>query len=124
MANLTSNPAVGKVSGTIGDLVFVQLKNGTVAVRHRPVRKTAKKLGEIVNQEGFVKAVAYAKEVWNDQPELRAKYNSAAREQGRQGFHLAKADYRLPPSIGDVDLSRYRGNPGMRSAWSPVTILR
>jgi hypothetical protein len=112
MANITPNPAAGRLSGAIGDLVFVRLKNGKVIVRRRPVRKTEKKAGEIANQEAFIRAVAYAKAVWDSQPELQAKYNAAAREQGRQGFHLAKADFRLPPKIGDVDLAGYRGSPG------------
>jgi hypothetical protein len=112
MANITPNPAAGQLSGTIGDLVFARLKNGKVIVRRRPVRKTEKKAGEIANQAGFIRAVAYAKAVWNSQPELQAKYKAAARQQGRQGFHLAKADFRLPPKIGDVDLSAYRGNAG------------
>ena len=112
MANITPNPAAGRLSGAIGDLVFARLKNGKVIVRQRPVRTTEKKAGEIANQEAFIRAVAYAKSVWNSQPELQAKYKAAAQQQGRQGFHLAKADFRLPPKIGDVDLSGYRGNPG------------
>jgi hypothetical protein len=112
MANIIPNPAAGSLSGTLGDLVFARLKNGKVIVRQRPVRKTEKKSGEIANQAGFIRAVAYAKAVWSNQPELQAKYEAAAREQGRQGFHLAKADFRLPPTIGEVDLAAYQGNPG------------
>jgi len=40
MANTTPNPAAGRLSGTIGDLVFARSKNGKVIVRRRPVRKT------------------------------------------------------------------------------------
>jgi hypothetical protein len=112
MANITPNPAAGRLSGAIGDLVFARLKNGKVIVRRRPVRKTEKKSGEIANQEAFVEAVAYAKAVWNSQPVPKAKYQTAAQQQGRQGFHLAKADFRLPPKIGDVDLAGYHGRPG------------
>jgi hypothetical protein len=112
MANITPNPAAGQLSGTIGDLVFARLKNGKVIARRRPVRTAAKKAGELANQEEFILAVAYAKAVWNSHPELQRKYQAAAREQGRQGFHLAKADFRLPPRIGDVDLTGYRGNVG------------
>jgi hypothetical protein len=112
MANITPNPMAGQLSGKIGDLVFARLKNGKVIVRQRPVRKTSKKPGELANQQRFLSAVAYAKAVWNSQPELQAKYKAAAQRQGRQGFHLAKADFRLPPTIGDVDLSGYRGNAG------------
>ncbi len=112
MANVIPNPTAGQFSGTLGDLVFARSKNGKVIVRHRPVRKVPKKPGEAANQEGFIRAVAYAKEVWNSQPELRVKYTAAGKRQGRQGFQLAKADFRLPPAIGDVDLSGYRGNKG------------
>jgi hypothetical protein len=112
MANITPNPRSGQFSGKIGDLVFARLKNGKVIVRRRPVRKADKKPGEVANQQSFVRAVAYAKAVWSSQPELKAKYEAAAQRQGRQGFHLAKADFRLPPTIGDVDLSSYRGNAG------------
>jgi hypothetical protein len=82
MANITPNPAAGQLSGTIGDLVFARLKNGKVIVRRRPVRKTEKKAGEIANQAGFIRAVAYAKAIWNSQPELQAKHNAAARGSG------------------------------------------
>jgi hypothetical protein len=108
---MVPNPTAGQLSGTIDELVFVRLKNGKVIVRHRPVRRAEKKPGEIANQTSFIKAVAYAKAVWAGQPELQAKYQAAAQQQGRQGFHLAKADFRLPPSIGQVDLSGYRGDP-------------
>src|SRR3569832_1679825 len=97
MANTIPNPAAGQLSGAIGNLVFARLKNGKVIVRRRPVRKTEKKPAEITNQNSFIRAVAYAKSVWNSQPELQAKYEAAAKEQGRQGFHLPKADYRMPP---------------------------
>jgi hypothetical protein len=112
MANITANPAAGLLSGAIGDLVFARFKNGKVIVRRRPVRKAEKQPGEKANQQSFIKAVAYAKAVWNSQPELQAKYQAAAQQQGRQGFHLAKADFRLPPKVGEVDLSGYRGSPG------------
>jgi hypothetical protein len=112
MANITPNPAAGALSGAIGDLVFVRRKNGKIVVRRRPVRKAGRTSGELANQESFIRAVAYAKAVWNSQPELQAKYKAAGQRQGRQGFHLAKADFRLPPTIGDVDLSGYRGIEG------------
>ena len=112
MANITPNPAAGALSGAVGDLVFVRRKNGKIVVRRRPLRKTARTAGELANQESFIRAVAYAKAVWNNEPELQAKYTAAGQRQGRQGFHLAKSDFRLPPTIGDVDLASYRGNAG------------
>ena len=91
MANITPNPTAGQFSGTLGDLVFARLSNGKVIVRHRPVRKTAKKPGETANQEGFIRAVAYARAVWNNQPELQAKYKAAGQ---RQHLRKVRAPFR------------------------------
>jgi hypothetical protein len=112
MAKLISNPAIGELTGTIGDLVLARYKTGKVVVRHRPVRTAEIKQGEVGNQQQFACAVIYAKGVWATQPDLQAKYKAAAREQGRQGFHLAKADFRLPPKVQDITLGGYTGNPG------------
>ena len=112
MAKIIPNPAAGQLTGTIGDLVFARYKTGKVVVRKRPVRTAEKKVGELANQQGFTLAVAYAKNVWATEPDLKAKYNAAAREKGRQGFHLAKADFRLPPKVEEIELGGYTGNPG------------
>jgi hypothetical protein len=112
MAKIIPNPAAGELTGTIGDLVFARYKTGKVVVRNRPVRTVEKKPGEIANQQGFTSSVIYAKNVWANQPELRAKYNAAAREQNRQGFNMAKADFRLPPKVQEIELGSYTGNPG------------
>jgi hypothetical protein len=107
------NPAAGQLSGTIGGLVFAKHKTGKVIVRQRPApRKGGKKQAEIANQQDFAEAVVYAKGVWANQPDLQATYKAAAREQGRQGFHLAKSDFRLRPELQDIDLEGYTGNPG------------
>ena len=112
MAKLIPNPAIGAPTGTIGELVFARYKIGKIIIRKRPVRTAEKREGEAANQQGFAKAVDYANGVWATNPELRAKYNAAAREQGRQGFHLAKADFRLPPTVQEIDLDGYAGNSG------------
>lgn len=112
MAKVVPNPAVGLLSGKIGDLVFAKQKNGESVVRRSPVRKAGLRIGEVANQEAFADAVRYAKEVWANNPALRAKYNAVARSAGRQGFHLAKADFRVPPKIEDVDLSGVTGQVG------------
>jgi hypothetical protein len=111
MAKIIPNPAAGELSGPIGDLVFVRYKPGKVIVRRRPVRASERTAPELANQQSFTASVAYAKNIWATRPDLRAKYEAAAREQGRQGFHLAKADFRHPPKVSDIDLSHYTGNP-------------
>jgi hypothetical protein len=112
MAKLIPNPAAGELSGSVGDLVFARYKTGVIVARKRPVRRTEKRSGEIANQQGFARAVEYASSVWKTQPDLQARYHAAAREQGRQGFNLAKADFRLPPKVQEIELELYTGNPG------------
>jgi hypothetical protein len=112
MAKLISNPAIGQLTGTMGDLVFARYKTGKIVVRHRPIRTGEKKPGEAANQQRFALAVVYAKGVWATQPDLQAKYKAVARERGHEGFHLAKADFRLPPKVEEIALGGYTGNPG------------
>jgi hypothetical protein len=75
------------------------------------VRKAPKRKGESANQDEFAATVRYAKRVWATDPELRAQYNSVARAKGRQGFHLAKAEFRLPPKVEEIELMDYAGKP-------------
>src|SRR5262249_51163139 len=67
---------------------------------------------ELANQEGFSQAVRYAKKVWASQPDLKERYIAAGKLIGRQGFHLAKSDFRRPPKVVDLDLSDYTGAAG------------
>ena len=111
MANITPNPATGQLSGTIGDLVFARLKNGKVIVRRPRCARLRRKPGKSLTKRDFPgRRLRPSRLV--EPAKLQAKYVAAARQQGRQGFHLAKSDFRLPPKIGDVDLSTYRGNAG------------
>lgn len=112
MPKVFVNPAVGEMSGTIGNLTYSRYKPGQVIVRKRGERKAPKQPGEIANQDEFRRAVRYAKTVWGEQPALKARYITAARLQGRQGFNLAKADYRRPPTVEEIDISQYIGHVG------------
>jgi hypothetical protein len=112
MAFINPNPATGELSGVVGDLVFARQKSGKIIVRKRPVRKAAKRKGEAANQQGFAAAVAYAKNVWAKDPDLRERYNAAAAIQGRQGFNLAKADYLTAPEVLEIDSTDYTGSQG------------
>jgi hypothetical protein len=112
MAKMIPNPAAGELRGRIGDLVFVKHKNGEIIVRKRPVRKVPRRKGELRNQKEFTDSVVYAKAVWAEQPELKARYNAVAQAQGRQGFNLAKSDFRTPPTVEDIELDEYTGKIG------------
>src|SRR5262249_21903853 len=112
MAKMKSNATTGELRGLVGDLVFVRHKPGEVIVRRRPIRKAPRRAAELTNQAGFTESVIYAKKIWATQPELKERYDAAGRLQGRQGFQLAKADYRRPPKVQEIDLTGYRGNAG------------
>lgn len=112
MAKLASHPVMGQLTGTIGNLTFVKHTAGEVIVRKRRVRNSNPTTAETARQQAFANAVAFAKDVWATQPNLRSRYNALARAKGRQGFHLAKADFLLPPKVHEIDASAYTGNPG------------
>ena len=112
MGTFRENSGLGELAGTIGGMVFVNYKPGLKIIRRRPERKKPAREAEIANRKDFAQAVTYAKGVWAEQPALRARYNAAARLQGRRGFDLAKADFRLRPEIREVNLSGYSGKPG------------
>jgi hypothetical protein len=38
MGMLTPNLVIGVLHGTVGDLIFVPMKNGKICIKHRPVR--------------------------------------------------------------------------------------
>ncbi len=111
MATLDPNTLIGILRGHLGDLVFVPARDGTVIVKHRPVRTAEFTDGERRGQNGFSKAAAYVKRV-RQQPEIYALYQAAARAARKRACDLAHKDFRLPPVIEDVDLSTYRGSRG------------
>lgn len=111
MAILKPN-ALGDLAGRLGDLVIAKHRNGLCVVRKRPIRTAPATPGEKKNQSKLRLAVAWAKAVWADQPELKAQYAAAGKLQDRRAFDLAKADFLRPPAIDDMDLSRFTGKKG------------
>src|SRR5436190_2047369 len=109
---LMKNSFVGDLHGKVGNLVFAKHKPGIKVVRKAPTRTEPPTSGELANQDKFRGAVEYAKKVWATQPELKAKYNAIARPRFQRGFALAKSDFLRPPTVEDIDLSSYAGNPG------------
>jgi len=77
MAKLDPNSLVGQLRGKVGDLVFVPATDGTVIVKHAPVRKADFTEGEARTQSDFLRALAYVKAA-RQQPDLYAQYQAAA----------------------------------------------
>ena len=111
MAKLDPNQLLGILHGKLGGLVFVRNADGTVHVRHSPVREAGFTEGELSNQARFKQAVTYVGKV-RQQPDVYTAYQAAARAKGKRACDLANADCRHPPIIQDVDLSSYKGEVG------------
>jgi hypothetical protein len=111
MGKLTPNAVIGILRGKLGDLVFVPAADGTVIVKHRPVRKAEFTQSEKGNQSRFRKASAYVKFV-RQQPGIYAFYQTIAKLTGKRPCDLAHADFFHPPVIQDVDLTSYTGRAG------------
>jgi hypothetical protein len=113
MAKLNPNTLIGILRGKLGDLVFVPGKDGTVIVKHRPVRRAEFTPAQRANHSRFAQAVAYAR-LARQQPDLDAFYRALARDRGARPCDLAHADFCHPPIIEDVDLGAWRGQAGDR----------
>jgi hypothetical protein len=111
MATLDPNTVIGLVHGKIGDLVFVQTRDGKIIVRHRPVREAEFTARELGNQSLFARAGEHVHKL-RQEPERYAVYQQAAKLRGKRACDLANADFRHPPVIQDIDVSAYSGNPG------------
>src|SRR5579862_3551069 len=106
------SPLFPEISGRIGDLIVARHKPGLEIIRHRPTRTAPPTVPELGNQARFKLAVTYAKALWKEQPELKAKYIAAAQLKHRLGFNLAKGDFLNPPRVEEIDLDGYSGKTG------------
>ena len=111
MGMLDPNQVIGILHGSVGDMVFVRMRNGKVYVRHMPLRKAGFNSGQVMSQDQFKLALAYVKSI-RQQLDKYAVYQAAARVRGKRACDLANADFRHLPAIHDVDLSAYKGAIG------------
>src|SRR5690349_6787067 len=81
-------------------------------VKKRPERKPRPATTE---QQPVRAELVKANEYWKvvkQLPELKAFYDLAAARLGKRAIDLAKADFLHSPTIEDIDLSGYTGQPG------------
>lgn len=112
MAKVKVTPALGQMSGKIKNLHLASYDDKQVVrggYKRKPTTKWTKP--QVESQGEFGKATAYAKGVLAD-PSKKAQYQSAGKSKHRSEWNLAIADARKPPSIIDVDVSRYHGQAG------------
>ena len=104
------NPAFEGMSGTLGDIVFRELRGETIMSR-KPAVIGEPTAGQLAHRERFKLAAAYGKSVMAD-PTIRALYEEAAKRKKVPVFSLTVADYFNAPTINNVDVMGYYGNIG------------
>jgi hypothetical protein len=112
MAKVKRNPAMAPMSGKIKDLHYAEYADKQV-VRGGYQRKPTTQWTEpqTESQGQFGEATKYAKKVVSD-PVQKAKYRGVSKAKHRSEWNLAIADACRPPSILDVDVTEYHGQPG------------
>ena len=78
MGKLDPNSIIGILQGKLADLVFARMPNGTISVRHTPVRQAGFTPGELVTQSDFKRALAYVTRIKQHVEEYRV-YRQAER---------------------------------------------
>lgn len=103
------NPAFEAMSGTLGEMVFREVRGKTVISRKASMNSEPT-VGQTAHRERFKLAAAYGKSVMANE-ETRAMYEAIAKSKNMPVFALTIADYFNAPTIHDLDLSIYNGQP-------------
>ncbi len=106
MAKSKNNVVTHGLSGTIGDMLIFRQKGGKTIVATKSEKP--RKLPEIQKEQmrRFQHAALYAKAA-----QVSEEYKSAATKE-KTAYIIAVADFLKAPSIEQVDLSAYTGQPG------------
>ena len=115
MAKVDLHAVMGVVSGSIGGLVIVRKRNGTVYLRRKSQKKPKQTVARKEQQTRLGQASSYASMALAD-PAKKAIYEVAVKGTGRSAQNLAVQDHMRSPVIEDIDLSGYTGR-------RPETIL-
>ena len=111
MAKVKLNPMFEEVSGGLGDLVFREVNGKTILSRKPDFSGNEISENQVAHRERFRQAVAYGRSVLADS-NMRDLYTQAADRKGMPLFAFTVADFFNAPSVNDVDLSAYVGQPG------------
>lgn len=117
MAKTKLNPALERIQGKIGDLVFKKHGDINVVARKPDLAGRLPTPSQEAQRERFKRAAAWAHSTLAD-PLLKTKYTNLARTRNVSPFALCVQDYLVPPRIHTVDLSLYTGGAGQ-----PIRIL-
>ena len=111
MGYVEPNPFIGALKGKIGKQLYVAKYGDRYLIKRVPERPEAEATeAQKPVRQGLTAASLYWRWV-KTQPELKAAYDQAAQVRKKRACDLAKADFLLPPTVKDIDLSAYRGQP-------------
>ena len=111
MANVDLNPVSDPFHGRIGSVVFRRVY-GKLQAAYRPKPPAGPPTeNQLAQRTEFGKAIVWARGALAD-PVRRALYEQASVSQQKNAFALAVGDYFDVPTVQDVDLEAYRGQPG------------
>lgn len=105
MAKIRKNVILEGLSGSIGNLVFRQMKDGSIRVSAKPdFSKRVFSREQKKHQSRFKQAAAYAREAAKTQP----AYAKLAAETTRNAYNLALSDWFNPPVIHGIQRKKGR----------------
>jgi hypothetical protein len=105
MAKANKNAIVQGLSGSIGDMVFRQMPDGSTRVSRKPdFSRRVFSPGQKEHQSRFQQAVAYAREAAKTQP----IYAELARGTAKTAYNWALSDWFNPPIIGRIERRKGR----------------
>jgi hypothetical protein len=93
MAKVKLNPAIQKIQGAVGNMVFRRGANGETHIMKMPdMSKVKWSAAQKEHRQRFAFAVAYARAAMADE-KVRTVYAEAAAQKGKRPFDLAVSDY-------------------------------
>jgi hypothetical protein len=112
MAKIRRNSALRAIRGELDGFVYKTFKHGGGCIARKPGCNGANTERRQAVNERFRLANDYAHEVGQD-PERRAFYEAFARKhKAWRTFNVIRGDFLNPPTITQVDLQAFRGQPG------------
>lgn len=111
MATVTTNPISGHLRGTLGGIVFRQLRGKTV-VSNTPRQTKKESAVQKQNRRKFRDASRWAKAQMHD-PQKKSFYTAKAKKlKLPNAYTAAISDYMRKSVVSDVNVSRYNGKTG------------
>jgi hypothetical protein len=117
MAISEDNIVVAGFTGTVGHLLTFKKRAGKTVIAKYLMRSTVPPTQRLQSvRKNFASCIAYAKKAIKN-PEIKSLYQAAAKG-GQTAFNVATSDALNPPTLNNILLDNYHGNPG-----ESITIL-